>query len=357
MDRVAQIITDNLTLEQKTGQIIMFALPGQSVNKDNSELIRKYLPGGIILFGYNVGENSDLPGFIDELQQESMNRSSIPLFVSTDQEGGRVIRITKGITRFPGNLAAGVSERYNDIKKMARITGMELRSRGINMNLAPVLDINNNPVNPVINTRSFGSNPVVTAKAGASYISGLQSAGCIAVAKHFPGHGDTESDSHHVLPVINHDMERLKKVELVPFYKAIKEKVECIMSAHIHFPYVTENDEPATLSKFFLTDLLRVEMKFNGIVMTDDLEMNAVSGKMDLGEAAVKSFLAGSDVILVSSYGKNIPVIYNALLSAVKEGTISMDRLNKSGNRIIELKLRYKIAGYNEEKQKIYFVK
>jgi len=126
------------------------------------------------------------------------------------------------------------------------------------------------------------------------------------------------------------------------------------MSAHIHFPLITEKDEPATLSKFFLTDLLRKEMGFKGIVMTDDLEMNAVSGKMNLGEAAVKSFLAGSDVILVSSYGKNIPVIYNALISAVKDGTISMERLNESVNRILELKLRYKIAGYNEEKHKIY---
>ena len=353
MDREAQIITDNLDLEQKIGQLLMFALPGQSVDSANSELLKKYLPGGIILFGYNIGEKEDLPGFINGLQQESMNRSGIPLFVSTDQEGGRVIRVKKGVTPFPGNLAAGVSGNYSAIEKMAQITGMELRIQGINMNLAPVLDVNNNPLNPVINTRSFGSNPEIVAKAGAAYIEGLQSALCIAVAKHFPGHGDTESDSHHVLPVINHDMERLKKVELVPFYSAFKEKVECVMSAHIHYPFITENDVPATLSRFFLTDLLRNEMNFNGIVMTDDLEMNAVSGKMNLGEAAVKSFLAGSDVILVSSYGKNIPVIYNALLDAVKEGSISMERLNKSVNRIIELKLRYKIAGFNKEKQNI----
>jgi beta-N-acetylhexosaminidase len=355
MDREAQIITDNLTLEQKTGQLLMFALPGQALNNDNSKLISKYQPGGIILFGYNISEKGDLPEFIHELQQESMNGSGIPLFVSTDQEGGRVIRVKKGITPFPGNLAAGISENYDGIKKMAQVTGMELRIQGINMNLAPVLDVNNNPLNPVINTRSFGSDPGIVAKAGASYIDGLQSARCIAVAKHFPGHGDTESDSHHVLPVINHDMGRLKKVELVPFYKAIKEKVECIMSAHILFPAITENDEPATLSKFFLTDLLRKEMGFSGIVMTDDLEMNAVSGKMNLGDAAVKSFLAGSDVILVSSYGENIPVIYNALLAAVKDGTISMERLNVSVKRIMELKLRYKIAGFDEEKQKIYF--
>lgn len=354
MDKEAQIITEKLTLEQKIGQLLMFAVPGQSVNKDNRELLKKYMPGGIIFFGYNIGDNSDLPRFINELQKESMEKCGIPLFMSTDQEGGRVIRIKNNITRFPGNLAAGVSGNYSYIEKMGHITGIELRVQGINMNLAPVLDINNNPLNPVINTRSFGSDPEAVSRAGSAYIEGLQKGNCIAVAKHFPGHGDTESDSHHVLPVIKHDMDRLKKVELLPFYRAVREGVECVMSAHIHFPSITENDEPATLSKFFLTDLLRGEMKFNGIVMTDDLEMNAVAGKMNLGEAAVKSFLAGSDVILVSSYGKNIPVIYNTLLEAVKDGTVSMERLDSSVNRIIELKLRYKIAGFNKEDKTVF---
>lgn len=354
MDQEAHIITSALTLEQKIGQVMIFALPGDSLNRENKELISRYLPGGVIFFGYNFSEKKDLSRFTDDLQSVAMENYGIPLFISTDQEGGRVIRVKNEITQFPGNFALGVTGNYKDIKKMARVTGMELRMKGINMNLAPVLDVNNNPLNPVINTRSFGSNPEVVAKGGAAYIKGIQNARCIAVAKHFPGHGDTESDSHHVLPVINHNMERLKKVELVPFYRAFKAKVEGVMSAHIHFPLIGEGDKPASLSRFFLTYLLRGEMKFNGIVMTDDLEMNAASGKMNIGEAAVKSFLAGSDVILVSSYGKNISVIYNSLLSAVKDGTISMERLNESVKRIIELKLRYKIAGYKEEGNEIY---
>lgn len=354
MDQEARTIISALTLEQKIGQLLMFALPGASINRENIELIRRYLPGGVVFFGYNFSETSDLPGFTNDLQTLAMENYGIPLFISTDQEGGRVIRITKDITQFPGNFALGVTGNYKDIEKMARFTGMELRMKGINMNLAPVIDVNNNPLNPVINNRSFGSSPEVVAKAGSAYIKGIQSARCIAVAKHFPGHGDTESDSHHLLPVINHDLKSLKNVELVPFDSAFKAKVECVMSAHIRFPFIEEGDKPATLSHLFLTDLLRGEMKFNGIVMTDDLEMNAVSGKMDLGEAAVQSFLAGSDVILVSSYGKNIPLIYNALLSAVKEGVISMERLDDSVKRIIELKLRYKIAGFNEEENQVY---
>lgn len=354
MDQEAQIITSALSIEQKIGQLLMFALPGDSLNKENIELISKYLPGGVIFFGYNFSEKSDLSRFTNDLQSLAMDRYGIPLFISTDQEGGRVVRIKTNITQFPGNFALGVTGNYRDIEKMARITGMELRMKGINMNLAPVLDVNNNPLNPVINSRSFGSSPEVVAKAGAAYIKGIQKAKCIAAAKHFPGHGDTQSDSHHVLPVINHNMERLKKVELLPFYSALKAKVECVMSAHIRFPFIDESNEPATLSSFFLTELLRGDMKFKGIAMTDDLEMNAVSGKMNIGEAAVKSFLAGTDVILVSSYGKNVSVIFNALLLAVKEGVINMDRLDESVNRIIELKLRYKIAGFNEDENQIY---
>lgn len=348
------MITDSLTLEEKIGQLLIFAVPGQSINKENRNLIEKFLPGGIILFGFNISEENDLSDFIQEMQGAAVNKYGIPMFVTTDQEGGRVIRIKKGITPFPGNIAAGVSGNFKDIERMAAVTGMELRMLGVNMNLAPVLDVNNNPANPVINTRSFGSDPEVVAKAGSAYIMGLQRSWCIAVGKHFPGHGDTESDSHHVLPVINHDMARLRDVELRPFTEAVKSKVEGIMSAHIHYPAITDDDKPATLSDYFLTQLLRNEMKFKGIVMTDDLEMNAVAGKMDLGKAALESFLAGSDIILVSTYGKNIPVIYNALLNAAREGIITRERLDDSVSRIIEVKLRYNIAGYNKEDGRIY---
>ncbi len=348
------MITESLTLEQKIGQLLMFAVPGQSINNENRMLIEKYLPGGIILFGFNISPDGSLPVFIQDLQGKAIDKYGIPMFVSTDQEGGRVIRIKKGVTPFPGNLAAGISGKFEDIEKMAAVTGMELRMQGVNMNLAPVLDVNNNPANPVINSRSFGSDPHVVAKAGAAYIKGLQDSRCIAVGKHFPGHGDTESDSHHVLPVINHDMERLRDIELRPFTEAVKGNVEGIMSAHIHYPAISDDDKPATLSDFFMTKLLREEMKFKGIVMTDDLEMNAVAGKMNLGRAALESFLAGSDIILVSTYGKNITLIYEALLNAAREGVISRERLDDSVNRIIELKLRYKIAGYNEEEGRIY---
>jgi len=339
----AEVILSGLNLDQKVGQMLMVAVPGKKMNPGTEKIIKKYLPGGIIFFGYNLGNYNKVKNYIADLQSDSMQNSGIPVFMSIDQEGGRVRRIVSGVTEFPGNMAAGISPDEDDVFNWGRIAGIQLRQTGINMNLAPVLDVNNNPDNPVINTRSFGSDQKSVSKLGRSYIRGLQKSGCIAVGKHFPGHGDTNIDSHISLPVIHFDMERLKKVELVPFKEAISEGVECIMTAHISFPEILGNNDPATLSKFFLTDLLRKDMGFKGIVITDDMEMNAISGKKQMGESAVKSVLAGSDIILISSYGENTGIIYNAVKKAVKDGRISEQRIDDSVKRIIELKLRYGI--------------
>lgn len=342
-----------LSLKQKVGQMIMTAFPGAVFNDDAAHLIKEYLPGGIILFGYNLDGRENIARLIASMQVESMQDCSIPLFVSIDQEGGRVKRIRQGVTQFPGNMAAGVSGDGDLVYQWARVLGTELRQLGVNMNLAPVVDISNNPDNPVINSRSFGSNPDIVAELGKSYIRGLQDARCIAVAKHFPGHGDTNRDSHKVLPVIPYGMDRLTRIELYPFREAIKADVECIMSAHISYPEILKNSDSATISPFFLTELLRNEMKFEGLVITDDMEMNAISKEMDIGEAAVKSVLAGADIVLISSYGDNIPLIVKALIDAVNKGVVSRERLDSSVRRIIAMKLRYGIAQYNKKEKTI----
>ena len=216
------------------------------------------------------------------------------------------------------------------------------------MNLAPVLDVNINPRNPVINTRSFGSAPRLVADMGAAYVRGLQDSRCIGVGKHFPGHGDTDIDSHLALPVIRYDMQRLSRVELAPFRKAVNAGVECLMTAHISYPRILGTDEPATVSKKFLTGMIRDEMRFEGLVITDDMEMHAISRQQDLGDAAVRSILAGADIILISSYEKSIPAIINAITTAVREKRISMERINASVARIIEMKIRYGIISYKE---------
>ncbi|MBN1496806.1 MAG: glycoside hydrolase family 3 protein [Spirochaetes bacterium] len=324
--------------------MIMVAVPGTEMSPDIDRILKEYLPGGVILFGYNLSSFEGNKKLIRDMQDAACGYSGMPLFVSIDQEGGRVVRIVSGVTQFPGAMAAGVSGVDGLAYRWGRSLGVELRMTGVNMNLAPVLDVNNNPRNPVINTRSFGSDPGLVAELGAAYLLGLQASRCIAVGKHFPGHGDTDIDSHLELPVIRYDMERLSRVELVPFKKAVAAGLECMMTAHIAYPLILGSDDPATVSKRFLTGMLRDEMRFRGLVITDDMEMHAISRRQELGEAAVRSILAGADIILISSYERSIPAIVGAITAAVREKRVSMERIDASVTRIIETKIRYGIA-------------
>jgi beta-glucosidase-like glycosyl hydrolase len=302
------------------------------------------------LFGHNLGSFGAITQYTGDLQDSSLRHTGIPLFISVDQEGGRVERIRSGVTQFPGNMAAGVSRDTGLAYKWGRILGLELRRAGINMNLAPVLDVNVDPSNPVINTRSFGSDPRLVADMGASYVRGLQDSRCISVGKHFPGHGDTDKDSHYILPVIRRDMKRLERVELPPFRKAVDAGVECIMTAHVSYPLITGNGDPATLSPFFLTGVLRGDLRFKGLVITDDLEMAAVSNREEMGEAAVRSIIAGADVVLVSSYGPSVGIIADAIRRAAVSGRISASRLDNSIRRILAVKLSYGIMRLDKGK-------
>ncbi len=349
MDKEAALCLRGMTLEEKVGQLMIFAIPGKSLNRDNMKMLAKYKPGGVIFFGYNISGEKKTTEFCQDLQSYALKSYGMPLFITTDNEGGRVSRIKEGVEAFPGNLACGISEKYNLVSQMAKIQGLQLRKIGVNMNLAPVLDINNNPKNPVINTRSFGSRREVVAQMGTSYISGLVKGRVIPVAKHFPGHGDTASDSHYELPVINHGMDHLEKNELFPFIRAIEKGLDCIMTAHILYPEIEEEGVPATISRFFLTELLRKRYKFPGIIMTDDLKMKALSRNMRAGQAAVRSFKAGADILLISSWGRSIRSIHNSLLRAVRSGEISGERLDLSVKRILELKLRYGIAKFDKK--------
>ncbi len=337
-----------MTEEQKIGALMMVSVPGREMGKEVIDIITNYHPGGIILFGFNIGNADDLRVFIAGMQRLSVESGGFPLFVSLDQEGGRVKRIIDGVTQFPGNMAAGIAGDPELAYQWARIIGMQLRLLGVNMDLAPVLDVNNNPANPVINTRSFGSDPALVALLGSSFIRGLQDAFCIAVGKHFPGHGDTNLDSHRTLPSIGYDLARLRALELVPFIRAVGVGVSCIMTAHISFPAILENDDPATISRFFLEKVLREELGFQGLVITDDLEMRAVSERMRVGEGAVRAVMAGADMVLISTHGSHVPEIFHALKDAVRSGRIPASRLDESVRRIMALKMKYRIARYDE---------
>lgn len=340
----------NLTLEQKIGQLLLIAVPGDSMSSESKEILKKYQPGGILFFKYNIAGKDKFAQYIADLQNEIVLDGSIPLITTIDQEGGRVKRITDGVTQFPGAMAWGVADDPELAYEAARVLGLELRQLGINMNLAPVLDVNNNPDNPVINIRSIGSDPDVVTRIGCAYIKGLQDSNCAAVGKHFPGHGDTNTDSHYSLPIIKHDMTHLKNLELVPFRQAIDKNVAGIMSAHLAFPTILNSDVPATLSPFFLTEVLRKELSFNGIVMTDDLEMHGASGNKDIGDVGVEAFMAGADMLLLSSWGASVDKIYKDMLDAVRSGKISEQRINESVKRILEVKLRYGVMRYDKDR-------
>ncbi len=342
-------ILQKMTPEEKIGQMLMAGVPGQKISAESKAIIEKYCPGGIILFGFNLGSEEEIKTFIGDMQKNAFAKYSLPLFISIDQEGGRVKRITEGVTQFPGNMALGIVNDKDLTYKAARIIGLELRAIGVNMNLAPVLDVNNNPSNPVINTRSFGSDTEIVSALGRAYIRGLQESGCIAAAKHFPGHGDTDKDSHQVLPVIRYELTRLRNVEFPPFKEAVDSGVEAVMSAHISYPNILGNNLPATISRRFLTDILRGELGFQGIIITDDMEMNAISMQMDIGEAAVRSVEAGADIVLISTHGKHVDIITSSIMKAVRDGRITQERIDESVKKIIEVKLRYKLMTLNKD--------
>lgn len=345
-----EFIVGKMTLDQKIGQLLMFGLPGSSMNSMSEKLITKFKPGGVIFFGFNIKSTPELKRYIEDLQKLNSEKNLLPLLVSIDQEGGRVRRITDGVTQFPGAMASGICNDKELQYISAKTIAVQLRYLGINMNLAPDIDINSNPDNPVINTRAFGSDLETVKNMGTAYIKGLQSGGVMAVAKHFPGHGDTAKDSHKTLPVITHDIEYLLKNDLVPFKSAIDSNTAGIMTAHISYPSILKDDRPATLSKYFLTDILRNKMKYKGVIMTDDLEMGAVAQNIDIGEAAVQAIESGADIILITTFKKSPGKITSAIKKAYNEGRITEQMLNDSVKRIVSLRFYYNMISLDEEK-------
>lgn len=328
----------HLTIKQKLGQLFMFGFNGHNAPEHMEMLFRDYHIGGIIYFRRNTA----LPGQISELsaklQQLAAPYSSIPLSIAVDQEGGMVARIDREVTVLPGQMTLGATGNAELAYEAGRISAMELAQLGITVNFAPVLDVNNNPLNPVIGIRSFGEQPELVAQLGSRMIAGYQETGVSACAKHFPGHGDTTADSHQELPAVAHSLERIHEVELVPFKAAIAADVDMIMTAHVQFPALEPEGRPATLSYRVLTELLREELGYEGLIVTDCLEMNAISQGIGVAQGAVEAFKAGADLILVSHRLDRQLEAFHALEAAVAAGEISEARVDESVARIVQLK-------------------
>jgi beta-N-acetylhexosaminidase len=347
----------HMSIEEKVGQLFIIHAYGKTPNDPAfeetnlndkrggasfKEIIEKYHIGGVIYFNWsqNIGTPLDAAQVQDlsnGLQNIAMDqKSKVPLFISTDQEGGIVARVTEPATVFPGNMALGATRSTNFAKKTGRIIGTELKSLGINMDFAPVLDVNVNPANPVIGVRSYSENPDLVSAIGTSEIGGIQSQNVLAAGKHFPGHGDTDVDSHYGLPIVKHDLKTLQEVDFKPFKAAIKSGVDAIMTAHIVVPALDSSGLPATLSKPIMTGVLRNQLGFKGLIVTDSLDM-AGANVLPADQVPVAAFNAGADILLNPP---DVTLAYNSILKAVKSNVISKQRLDQSVERILLAKYK-----------------
>ncbi len=324
-------------LRDQIGQLFMLGFSGTSVSSELAALMADYRPGGLIVFSRNLNSPGQIASLTNDLQKLATNS---PLLLSIDQEGGRVSRLPAGFTIFPPCAVLGHCGSAELAYAAAAATAAELRAVGLNMNMAPVLDVDTNPDNPIIGDRAFGAKPEQVCELGLATMAGLQDNKVVACGKHFPGHGDTIADSHKELPVVRASAERLRALELRPFRHAIDNGLATIMTAHVMYPSL-DPTYPATLSSTILTGLLRDELRFNGVILTDDLEMHAIIDHYGIEDAVVRAFQAGADILLICKDRDREVAAMEGLYRAVKDGTIPMTRIEESLRRIARLKERF----------------
>jgi beta-N-acetylhexosaminidase len=354
----ADQLLNRLSLEDKVGQMFVVSVWGKSADEAHptnqlnygvdtpAQVVDKFHVGGVIYFNNAGTDNVDNPKqvatFSNGLQDAAIHTGlRLPLVIAIDQEGGNVTRLEAPATEYPGSMAIGAGRSTKDAQKLATINGHELRALGITQNFAPVADVNSNPVNPVIGPRSFSSRPEVASAMVAAEIKGFQDSGrstetVSAAAKHFPGHGDAETDSHFGLPIINRTEQQWRDVDLPPFRAAIQSGVDAIMTAHIMVPSLDPSGLPATLSRPILTGLLRNELRYNGVIVTDALGMGGAN-VLPPEEIPLRAIEAGADQMLMPP---NLELAKNSVVNAVRSGRISESRINQSVLRILLLKLK-----------------
>lgn len=324
-----------MTIEEKIGQMLIVSDTTTTLDEDLLNNLNTVKPGGFILFSDNIKSYEQTKKLIEDIN----STSDIPMFISIDQEGGRVLRIKKlsdaKVTNIPSMYHLGLTKDTKLSYEVGKVVGEELRVFGINMNFAPVLDIYSNKENAVIGDRSFGTTSDLVSKMALSFAEGQESTGIISVYKHFPGHGNTSEDSHYTLPVITKTKEELMNLELKPFIEAINNGADVIMIGHLAVPSITKDDTPASLSKEIITDLLKNELGYNGLVITDALNMDALTNEYTEEEIYINAINAGVDILLMPDFdNETIEIITNAIAN----GTIAIEEIDNSVEKILELK-------------------
>ncbi|SEQ14778.1 glycoside hydrolase family 3 protein [Butyrivibrio sp. TB] len=360
-------VVSNMTTRQKVAQMIMPALrtwtsgddavPATTLSDEQKAVLMKYSFGGVIIFGQNIEEAGQTTQLISSMQEaNAMGGAVSSLLVSIDQEGGYITRLSTG-TSMPGNMAIAATNDPDNAYLAGDVIGSELSVQGINVDFAPVMDVNNNPSNPIIGVRSFSDNPEIVSQYGARFIDGLHNNHVMAALKHFPGHGDTDTDSHTGLPLIEKTYDQLKELELIPFTQ-VASSADFVMTAHIQYPNIetgtytsiSTGEEvylPATLSKTILTDILRKDIGFEGVIVTDAMEMDAIASHFDPMDAARLAINAGANMLLIpvdiSSPDdvKELDDYINGIVAGIDSGLISMDCVNDSVYRILKAKSKY----------------
>ena len=319
----------------------MVGMPGPHLDKETNNLIRDDHIGGIILFSRNIENPLQLAGLCRDLQEAASKSNAPPLFLAVDQEGGRVARLREPFRNFPGNAAIGMDEEpAKKAIEFAMVTSREMKTVGLNMNLAPVVDVQRGEIERHLAGRSFGEDPEVVAFLGRTVVKHLQENGVMAVAKHFPGLGRADVDPHFQLPKINIDLKELERINFPPFAAAIEEGVCGMMTSHAIYPAL-DPDRPATLSPLVLTELLRERMGFRGLTITDDLEMGAIAGDWSVADGALQSFQAGADILLICKDQSRVRESLDLMRRALAKRTISTERLAQSFERIRKTKVRF----------------
>jgi beta-N-acetylhexosaminidase len=324
------ITGEHEALSRAVGQLLVGGFPGFEIHEEFAALVREGRAGGVVLFERNIESLEQAANLVTRLTQLTHTPR---LWVAIDQEGGRVQRLRAPFPELPPMRALGETKKKTFAQRAGHLLGQSLSMFGIDQDYAPVLDVDSNPDNPLIGDRSFSRDPSVVARLGAAFIDGLQSTRVAACGKHFPGHGDTSEDSHHQLPSLPHDRARLDEIELVPFRAAVRTDVASIMTAHVMFPAL-DADHPATLSEQVIKTLLRDELGFDGVIITDDLEMKAIADHYSIEEAAVRAIRAGCDQLLICHQPSLVERAHRAIMDAVQKGTLARSQVLEAADRV-----------------------
>lgn len=331
-------------LKKMTGQHFVVGFPGTGLDEEFIRLVKEYKIGNIILFRHNVESREQLRALCVEIQELVQQETGHPAFIMIDQEGGVVTRLSEDFCNVPEGMALAATEDPENMKICAQITARQLLDCGVNFNLAPVLDINNNVRNPVIGVRSYGDTPEAVVGGTLAAIEGYRQENLLSCGKHFPGHGDTATDSHLGLPVINKTEEELAAFELIPFEAAVRVKVPAIMTSHILFPLIEKDKIPCTMSRTIITDLLKGKLGFEGLVMSDCMEMNAIQTYYGSVEGVLGALRAGVDLVCISHSAKVAKQSAEAVLRELEQGTLSRTELERSTEKILRYKEKYRIG-------------